>query len=317
VIISPSGVYIDLSIRLEFACTNNQVEYECLLHGLEYLRDLGARDIEVFGDSNVIVQQTRGDSQFLDGVLNSYRDKFLDIIKLFDTFSTKHIPQEENSRANRLTQQASGYVVTQGVFWVTSVSLVENRYALRSKGKPVLENSDQLQDKGKLIPDDAHRLSENSELKLDGIGELQDRAKPTSGKKDNEESITKKNGFEKVRSPLDEEKMKPIRVDESAKDGGAVRTDWILPLMKCIRDLRKTIDKNIKRQALKYMLLDDDLYRRTIDGVLLKCLGGEQAKVAVWEVHDGICAGHQSAHQMNSLLRRAGFYWLTMMDDCI
>jgi hypothetical protein len=41
VIISPSGVYIDLSIRLEFACTNNQVEYESLLHGLEYLRDLG------------------------------------------------------------------------------------------------------------------------------------------------------------------------------------------------------------------------------------------------------------------------------------
>jgi hypothetical protein len=31
VIISPSGVYIDLSVRLEFACTNNQVEYESLL----------------------------------------------------------------------------------------------------------------------------------------------------------------------------------------------------------------------------------------------------------------------------------------------
>jgi ribonuclease HI len=41
VIISPSGMYKDLSIILEFACTNNQVEYESLLHGLEYLRDLG------------------------------------------------------------------------------------------------------------------------------------------------------------------------------------------------------------------------------------------------------------------------------------
>jgi hypothetical protein len=55
VIISPSGMYIDLSIRLEFACTNNQVEYESLLHGLEYLRDLGARDVDVFGDSNLTV----------------------------------------------------------------------------------------------------------------------------------------------------------------------------------------------------------------------------------------------------------------------
>jgi hypothetical protein len=43
VIISPSGLYISLSIRLEFACTNDQVEYESLLHVLEYLRDLGGK----------------------------------------------------------------------------------------------------------------------------------------------------------------------------------------------------------------------------------------------------------------------------------
>jgi ribonuclease HI len=60
VVVSPSGVYIDLSIRLEFACTNNQVEYESLLHGLEFLRDMEARDVDVFGDYNLIVQQIRG-----------------------------------------------------------------------------------------------------------------------------------------------------------------------------------------------------------------------------------------------------------------
>jgi hypothetical protein len=253
VIVSPSGVIIDLSVRLEFACTNNQVEYESLLHGLEYLRDLGARDVDVFGDSNLTMQQIRGDSQCLDGVLNSYRDRGLDIIKLFDTFSIKHIPREENSRANRLAQQVSGYVLTQGVFWVTLVSLVENRYALRSKGKSMLENSDRLQDKGKSILDKAHRLSENSESESGNTGESQDKAKLTSGKEANEESVTKENEFEKVGSPFDEEKMKPIRVDESAKDGDTVRTDWRLPLMECIRDPRKTTYKKLKRQVLKYM----------------------------------------------------------------
>jgi ribonuclease HI len=73
-------VYIDLSIRLEFACTNNQVEYKSLLHGLEFLRDMGTRDVDVFGDSNLITQQIREDSQCLDEVINSYRDKCLDII---------------------------------------------------------------------------------------------------------------------------------------------------------------------------------------------------------------------------------------------
>jgi ribonuclease HI len=88
------------------------------LCGLEYLRDVGARNIDVFGDSNLVVQQIRGVCQCLDEVLNSYRERRLDIIRTLDTFSIKHIPQEENSRANWLAQQASGYVITKGVFWV-------------------------------------------------------------------------------------------------------------------------------------------------------------------------------------------------------
>jgi hypothetical protein len=46
-------------------------------------------------------------------------------------------------------------------------------------------------------------------------------------------------------------------------------------------------------------MLDNTLYRRTIDGVLLKCLGLDQSKIAMGEVHEGICGGtHQSAHKM-------------------
>jgi ribonuclease HI len=62
VITSPSGMDKYLSIRLEFACTNNQVEYESLLHELEYLKDVGARDLNVFSDANLVVQQIKGDS---------------------------------------------------------------------------------------------------------------------------------------------------------------------------------------------------------------------------------------------------------------
>jgi hypothetical protein len=87
--------------------------------------------------------------------------------------------------------------------------------------------------------------------------------------------------------------------------------------LKCIRDPRKTMDKKVKRQVLKYTSIEDELYQRTIDGVLLKCLGDEQAKVAVRDVHDGICGAHQSAYKINWLLRRAGFYWSTIMDDCV
>jgi hypothetical protein len=132
-----------------------------------------------------------------------------------------------------------------------------------------------------------------------------------------EELVMKKSEFEKVGSPLDDEIIKPIRVDDSAKDGDTVRADWRLPLMECRRDPGNIMDKKLKWQVLKYTSLDGDLYQRTIDGVLLKCLGDEQAKEAVWEIHDGICGAHQLAYKMKWLLRRAGFYWPTMVDDCI
>jgi ribonuclease HI len=182
VIISPNGMCIDLSIRLEFACTNNQVEYESLLHGLKYLRDLGARDVDVFGDSNLIMRQIKGDSQCLDGVVNSYRDRCLDVIMLFDMFSIKHIPREENNRANRLAQQALGYVVSQGNFWVALVGLVEHKYALRSKGKPMLQSSDRLQDDGKPIPGNMNRLSGKIEPKTGRIEMEPGRAELSSDK---------------------------------------------------------------------------------------------------------------------------------------
>jgi hypothetical protein len=123
------------------------------------------------------------------------------------------------------------YVVTQGVFWVTSVSLVDNRYQLRSKGKPMLDNVDLLQDKGKLISDKANRLPDKSEPESGNPDGSQDKAKLTSDKEAKEESVMKKSEFEKVESPLDNEIIKPIRVDDSAKDGDTVRADWRLPLM--------------------------------------------------------------------------------------
>jgi hypothetical protein len=53
-----------------------------------------------------------------------------------------------------------------------------------------------------------------------------------------------------------------------------------------------------------------------IDGVLLKCLSAHQTKVVMGEVHEGICGTHQSAHKMKWLLRRAGYFWPTMLEDC-
>ena len=78
VLISPSGAVFELSNRLEEFCTNNQVEYEALLFGLEFLQSMGVRHVEAFGDSLMVVQQVSKVCQCYNGALNAYLDKCLD-----------------------------------------------------------------------------------------------------------------------------------------------------------------------------------------------------------------------------------------------
>jgi ribonuclease HI len=101
---SPSGACFEMSSRLEYFYSNNQVEYKALLFGLDILESKGVKHVEAFGDSPLILHQTSGKYQFLDGSLNAYLDKCLDVITGFDEFSIHHIYSHENSKANDLVQ---------------------------------------------------------------------------------------------------------------------------------------------------------------------------------------------------------------------
>jgi hypothetical protein len=99
-------------------------------------------------------------------------------------------------------------------------------------------------------------------------------------------------------------------------DVGAGLYDWRTPLLTYLRDPSTKIEKSVRHSAFKYVLHNDELYRRTTEDLLLKCLDSNQARVAMGEVHEGICGTHQSTPKMKWLLRRANFYWPTMMADC-
>jgi hypothetical protein len=66
VIASPHGEVLEMVTKLEFKCTNNQAEYEALLAGLEELVVLGARDVEAFASSNLVVLQVLCHTPFWD-----------------------------------------------------------------------------------------------------------------------------------------------------------------------------------------------------------------------------------------------------------
>jgi ribonuclease HI len=87
VLISPRGAIFEQSVHLEYFCTNYQAEYEAILLGLQILSSIGVKHVEAFGDSMLVVQQIVGTFQCLDGSLNTYLDKCLEIIALFDDFT--------------------------------------------------------------------------------------------------------------------------------------------------------------------------------------------------------------------------------------
>jgi hypothetical protein len=72
VLISPRGAIFETSARLEYFCTNNQVEYEAILLDLQILSSMGVKHVEAFRDLLLLVQQIAGTFQCLDGSLNAY-----------------------------------------------------------------------------------------------------------------------------------------------------------------------------------------------------------------------------------------------------
>jgi hypothetical protein len=70
---------------------------------------MGVKHVEAFGDSLLVVQHIASTFQCLDGSLNAYLDKCLEIITLFDDFTVQHVSRDENMVENDLVQQASGF----------------------------------------------------------------------------------------------------------------------------------------------------------------------------------------------------------------
>jgi hypothetical protein len=79
---------------------------------------MGVTVVEALGDSMLVVQQINGESQCLDGTLNCYHDKCLDIIRTLEAFHISHVSREENRKANELAQQVFGSEIKRGLFIV-------------------------------------------------------------------------------------------------------------------------------------------------------------------------------------------------------
>ncbi|XP_020424516.1 uncharacterized protein LOC109950359 [Prunus persica] len=93
--------------------------------------------------------------------------------------------------------------------------------------------------------------------------------------------------------------------------------EWREPIMTYLRYPTLPSEKRVRIMATNYLMWNEDLVRKSKDEVLLRCLGKTEYMKVMGETHEGVCGAHQGGRKMCWLIRRYGYFWPTMMKDCI
>ena len=96
ILISPKGHYYPAASRLCFECTNNMAEYEACILGLQLALEYDARNLRVYGDSSLVINQVNKEWETRDAKLIPYFRHVQLMMKEFDKVSFHHIPRDDN-----------------------------------------------------------------------------------------------------------------------------------------------------------------------------------------------------------------------------
>jgi len=86
--------------------TNNQAEYQAIIAALEKAISLGAREINVKSDSELIVNQINGRYKIKNTALRSLYQRVVKLTGLLERFTITTIPREQNAEADALANKA-------------------------------------------------------------------------------------------------------------------------------------------------------------------------------------------------------------------
>ena len=105
VLADPDGEVMEERSAAIGRATNNVAEYQALLLGIEHARALGARELELVGDSELIARQVRGEYRVKDAALRELHAQVKAALAGFDRWSISNVPREDNAHADRLVNE--------------------------------------------------------------------------------------------------------------------------------------------------------------------------------------------------------------------
>ncbi|KAM2274238.1 hypothetical protein ACFX1S_044068 [Malus domestica] len=96
---------------------------------------------------------------------------------------------------------------------------------------------------------------------------------------------------------------------------------WITPIYRLFAHDTfpndKVQAKQIRYKATRYLIINDQLYKRGFNLPYLRCLTPAEAKTVIREIHEGVCRDHARSRSLAHKTFRQGYYWPTLHQDAI
>jgi ribonuclease HI len=119
VLISQQGDKLKYVLRMSFPqASNNEAEYEALLHGMKMAKACGATRLKIFGDSNLVVHQVMNRCDAISDNMMAYINLYYYLEGTFDGCEVSHVSRANNEEADNLANIGSQCLpIPPGVFW--------------------------------------------------------------------------------------------------------------------------------------------------------------------------------------------------------
>lgn len=106
VVSDPDGQVVFEAHETIGRATNNVAEYRALILGIEKAAELGATEIELVGDSELVVKQVRGEYRVKDAGLKPLHSAAQQALGNFAEWQIRHVKRDQNAAADALVNQA-------------------------------------------------------------------------------------------------------------------------------------------------------------------------------------------------------------------
>jgi ribonuclease HI len=101
-----AGTVLDEATEVLGETTNNVAEYRGLLLGLARARALGASEVEVVNDSELVAKQVNGEYKVKHQAMKPLHAEALRALGAFDRWTVRSVPRAQNADADALVNQA-------------------------------------------------------------------------------------------------------------------------------------------------------------------------------------------------------------------